>query len=87
MAQPFAARKDKRRIEVYNTIMWRLKAAGLDVDLQVLDDAASKDYKEAMVNKWKVKCQLVPPGMHRRNAAERVIRIFKAHFFNFDWSG
>ena len=41
--------------------MTRLKAAGLDVDLQVLDNEASKDYKEAMINKWKVKYQLVPP--------------------------
>jgi hypothetical protein len=24
--------------------------------------------------------QLVPPGMHRRNAAERAIRTFKNHF-------
>ena len=57
MAQPFANRKDKHIIEAYDTIMTRLKAAGLDldVDLQVLDNEASKDYKEAMVNKWKVK--------------------------------
>ena len=33
-----------------------------------------------MVNKWKVDYQLVPPDMHRRNAAERAIRTFKAHF-------
>ena len=62
--------------------MTKLKAAGLDVDLQVLDNEASKAYKEAMVNKWNVKYQLVPPDMHRRNAAERAIRIFKAHFIS-----
>ena len=57
--QPFTARKDKHRIEAYNTIMTRLKAVGLDVDLQVLDnEACSKDYKEAMINKWKMKYQL-----------------------------
>ena len=65
LAQPFATRKDKHRIEAYNAIMRRLKAAGLDVHLQVLDNEANKDYKEAMVNKWKVKYQLVPPDMHR----------------------
>ena len=46
--------------------MTRLKAAGLDVDLQVLDNEASKDYKAAMVTKWKVKYQLVPPDMYRK---------------------
>ena len=62
--------------------MTRLKTAGLVVDLQVLDNEASKDYKEAMVNKWKVKYQLVPLDMHRRNAAERAIRTFKAQFIS-----
>ena len=63
--------------------MTRLKAAGLDVDLQVLDNKASKDYKEAIVNKWKVRYQLVQPDMHRRNAAEKAIRTFKAHIIQF----
>ena len=82
LTQPFATRKDKHRTEAYNTIMMRLKAAGLDVDLQVLNNEASKDYKEVMVNKWKVNYQLVPPDMHRRNAAERARRTFKAHFIS-----
>jgi hypothetical protein len=33
-----------------------------------------------MKKKWGVTYQLVPPDMHRRNAAERAIRTFKAHF-------
>ena len=82
LAQPFANRKDKHRMAAYDTIMTRVKAAGLDVDLQVLDNEASKEYKEIMTNKWKVKYQLVPPDMHRRNAAERAIRTFKAHFIS-----
>ena len=82
LAQSFATREDKRRIEAYNTVVARLKAADLDAGLQVLDNEASKDYKEAMINKWKVKYQLVPPDMHRRNAAERTIRTFKAHFIS-----
>ena len=76
LAQPFATSKDKHRIEAYSTIITRLKAAGLDVDLQLLDNDASKDYKEAMIKKWKAKYQLVPPDVHRRNAAERAIRTF-----------
>jgi hypothetical protein len=33
-----------------------------------------------MTEDWNVEYQLVPPDMHRRNAAERAIRTFKAHF-------
>ena len=54
LAQPFANRKDKHRIEAYNVINVII---GLDVDLQVLDNEVSKDYKKTMVNKWKVKYQ------------------------------
>ena len=82
LAQLFATKKDKHRIKAYNTIMTRLKAAELDVDLQVLDSEASKEYKEAISNRWKVKYQLVPPDMHRRNAAESAIRTFKARFIS-----
>ena len=45
--------------------MTRLKASRPDVDLQGLDNEASKNYEEAMVNKWKVKYQLFPSDMHR----------------------
>jgi hypothetical protein len=60
--------------------MTRLAARGLSVDLQILDNEASMAYKEAIILKWKVTFQLVPPDMHRRNWAERAIRTFKDHF-------
>ena len=80
LAQPFQSRKDKHRIAAYEQIMTRLEAKGLTVDLQIMDNEASKEYKKTITEKWKVKYQLVPPDMHRRNAAERAIRTFKAHF-------
>ena len=40
----------------------------------------STAYERRMTDKWGVEFQLVPPDMHRRNAAERAIRSFKAHF-------
>ena len=36
--------------------------------------------KQIITTKWEVSFQLVPPNMHWRNAAARVIRAFKAHF-------
>ena len=51
LAQPFSSRKDKHRMGAYDTIMERLKAKGLDVNLQVMDNEASKAFKQNMVNK------------------------------------
>jgi hypothetical protein len=80
LQQAFKTRSDKHRIAAYNAIMTRLAARGLAVDLQILDNEASADYKHAITVTWQVKFQLVPPDMHRRNRAERAIRTFKDHF-------
>ena len=80
LQQAFKTRSDKHRIAAYNAIMTRLAARGLAVDLQILDNEASADYKHAITVTWQVKFQLVPPDMHRRNQAERAIRTFKDHF-------
>ena len=60
--------------------MQRLKNKGMLVDLQILDNEASKAYTQTITSDWNIKFQLVPPYIHRRNAAERAIRTFKAHF-------
>ena len=60
--------------------MQRLEQKDLLVHLHILDNECSKEFQATIQNKWKVQFQLVPPDMHRRNAAERAIRTFKAHF-------
>ena len=77
---PFKTKADKHRIEAYTSIRQRLSALGHKVDLQILDNEASGEYKRVITEVWKSRYQLVPPDMHRRNAAERAIRTFKAHF-------
>ena len=62
--------------------MQRLIDRGMIVDLQILDNKDSAVYKRIITTKWEVAFQLVPPNIHRRNAAEREIRTFKAHFFH-----
>jgi hypothetical protein len=57
-----------------------LAARGLSVDLQILDNKASAEYKEAITFKWNVQFQLVPPDMHCQNQAEHAICTFKDHF-------
>eukprot|EP00804_Cyclotella_cryptica_P028234 CCRYP_014586-RA/>CCRYP_014586-RA protein AED:0.41 eAED:0.41 QI:0/0/0/1/0/0.5/2/0/241 len=38
--------------------------------------------KDLITNKYRMAYELVPPGCHRRNAAEVAIRNFKAHFLS-----
>jgi hypothetical protein len=82
LQQAFKTRNDRHRIIAYNSIMTRLAARGLTVNLQILDNEASAAYKEAITFKWNAKFQLVPPDMHRHNQAEHTICTFKNHFLS-----
>ena len=62
--------------------MTRLKTRGHVIDHQVLNNEASKEYRQHTTNIWAATYQLVPPDVHRCNIAERAIRIFKAHFLS-----
>ena len=61
--------------------MKRLADRGHNVDVQILDNEVSADFKKTIVKDWYATYQLVPPNLHRRNVAERAIRTFKAHFY------
>ena len=52
------------------------------VNLQILDNEVSKEYKTIIKDKWNIKYQLVPSHIHRQNAAERAIQTFKAHLIS-----
>ena len=80
LQQPFKTKSDTHRIAAYDTIMMRLAAKGLSVDLQIMDNEASTAFKQSITFAWRAKFQLVPPDMHRRNCAERAICTFKDHF-------
>jgi hypothetical protein len=64
--------------DAYNTVNDRLKRAGLKPRLHILDNECSALLKD-LFYKEGIHYQLVPPGIHRRNAAERAIRTFKNH--------
>ena len=64
----------------YHKIMQRLKARGMLVDLQIIDNEVSAEYKRIITLEWRVKYQLVPAHIHRRNAAQRANRTSKSHF-------
>ena len=61
------------------TMIEKLKRSGHPLKLHIMDNEASAIIKAALL-KHKVKYQLVPPHLHRRNSTEHAIQAFKAHF-------
>ena len=76
---PFVNRKDKHRIRAYNSIMQCLTKKGHQVDVQIMDNEVSTEFRKTIVDDWNATYQLVPPNVHRKNIAKRAIRTFKAH--------
>ena len=62
--------------------MQKLADRGHNVEVQILDNEVSAEFKKTIVKDWGASYQLVPPNVHRRNVAERAIRTFKAHFLS-----
>ena len=69
LAKPFASRKDTHRLLTYDKIMQRLSDNKLIVDIQILDNEASAEYKRAFMKKWNASYQLVPTNTHWSNVA------------------
>ena len=82
LVEPMRSREDKEMIRAYDKLVQRLKAAGIKPRKHVLDNEVSNNMKEHIKQQHKFKMELVPPGCHRRNAAEVAIRNFKAHFLS-----
>ena len=75
-------KSDKEMQRVYRKLMDRLHDAGVVPKKHVLDNKISKSMKDLIRNKFNMKLKLVPPGCHRRNAAEVAIQNFKRHFLS-----
>ena len=61
---PFVNRKDKHRIRAYNSIMQKMTDRGHHVDIQILDNEVSEEFKKTIKNYWGATYQLVPPNVH-----------------------
>jgi hypothetical protein len=66
-------------LEAHKQAFTKLKTAGLTPKLARVDNECSNALKE-FLHEEQVDYQLVPPLIHRHNAAERAIRTFKNHF-------
>jgi hypothetical protein len=78
-AEPMPSKSGAAILHAYKTVHNRLVHAGLRPQLQKLDNECSTALKQ-FLREEHVDFQLVPPGIHRANAAERAIRTFKNHF-------
>jgi hypothetical protein len=69
-------------IRAYDAIVQRIIAAGMQPRKHVLDNEISENMKKHIKEQYKFNIKLVPPGFHRRDAAEVAIRNFKSHFLS-----
>jgi hypothetical protein len=76
--EPMRLRETAEIIKVYETIMARLKSAGLQPKKQILDNEAPRAYLDA-IEAQGLDWELVPPNNHRRCIAERGIQTAKGH--------
>ncbi len=79
---PMKNRKDAEMIQAYNALLLRLKRAGIITKKHVLDNKVLENIKNCIRNTCKMNMESVPPGCHRRNAAEVAIRNFKSHLLS-----
>ena len=86
LVEPLKIRKDPELTRAYRSMMLRLKQAGIVPRKHILDNEVSEAMKNVIRDEYSMDMELVPPGCHRRNATEVVIRNFKAHFLVF-WRG
>ncbi len=80
-AEPMKNRTEGEMIRAYQKIINRMKAAGLGIKKQVLDNEFSAAMK-ACIKSNGMTYEVVPPGQHGRNQAEMAIQMFKSHFIS-----
>ena len=76
---PIKNREAQSILDAYKKVHNKLVKAGIRPKLHRLDNECSQLFKDFMLEEAE-DYQLVPPGIHRRNAAERAIRTWKNHF-------
>ena len=79
IVEPTKNKTAETMVSAFSILHSRLTKAGFKPKLHRLDNECSDLLKLDLKSKG-LDFQLVPPGCHRRNAAERAIRTFKNHF-------
>jgi hypothetical protein len=79
--EPMKNRTEEEMMAAYQRIVNRMRAAGLGLKKHILNNEASKAFKEK-IKENKMEYKLVPPGNHQQNQAERAIQTFKMHLIS-----
>ena len=82
LVEPLKNRKDPELTRAYRSMMLRLKRAGIVPRKHILDNEVSEAMRDVIRDEYSMDMELMPPGCHRRNAAEVAIRDFKAHLLS-----
>eukprot|EP00804_Cyclotella_cryptica_P021956 CCRYP_000903-RA/>CCRYP_000903-RA protein AED:0.16 eAED:0.16 QI:0/0/0/1/1/1/4/0/960 len=82
LVEPIKNRTGAELTRAYSALMLRLRRAGIVPRKHVLDNEISAAMKDLIQDTYKMSLELVPPGCHRRRAAEVAIRNFKSHFLS-----
>ncbi len=77
--EPMKNKTEGEMITTYQKIVNQMKMASLGLIHHRLDNKASATFKECIKANGMTH-ELVPPGNHRRNLAERAIQSFNHHF-------
>jgi hypothetical protein len=70
--EPMRNKTEGEMIRVHEIIINQMKAAGLGIKKRILDNECSTALKSCIQGSG-IDYELVPPGQHRRNQAERAI--------------
>jgi hypothetical protein len=79
--EPMKNKKEGEMIATYQKIVNRMQMASLGLKHHRLDNKASATFKDC-IKANRMTHELVPPGNHRCNLAERAIQTFKHHFIS-----
>ena len=78
IAKPLKSRSEHELICAYSDLHTHLSNRGIAPQVQMLDNEFPAGLKQVMRHAG-VAFQLVPPHLHRTNAAERTIATYKDH--------
>ena len=82
LVAPMKSRHDTEMQRAYKSMMTRLHRSGIVPEKHVLDNEVSASMSAMIKDEYHMTLERLPPGCHRRNAAEVAIRNFKAHFLS-----
>ena len=82
LVEPIKNRTGAELTRGYHEMMLQLKQASIIPQQYILDNEVSTAMKTIIRDEYKMKLELVPPGCHRRNAAEVAIWNFKPYLLS-----